>query len=68
MVTGRLQGLPRRRGAMLIWEMAKAGSRVSRWGQLVLAAERAKESNSGVRGFREGARDGGLSHGIRWGC
>ena len=37
------------------------------WGQLVLVAERVKESDSGVRGFREGARDGGLPHGIRWG-
>ena len=33
--------------------MAKAGSRASRWGQLVLATERAKESNAGFRGFRE---------------
>ena len=62
-----VQGLPRRRGALLPWEVAKTGSRASRWGQLVLATERVKESDSGVRGFGEGARDGGLPHGIRWG-
>ena len=28
---------------MLTWEMAKAGSGASRWGQLVLATERAEE-------------------------
>ena len=47
---GRLQGLPRRWGAMLTWEMAKAGSGASRWGELVLATERAEESNPGFRG------------------
>ena len=49
-------------------EMAKAGSGASRWGQLLLATERAEESNPGFRGFREGVRDGGFSHGIWWRC
>ena len=51
---------------MLTWEVAKTGSRASGWVQLVLATERVKEGDSGVCGFGEGARDGGLPHGIRW--